>query len=124
MNEAALLGCTIHVPGYSYFVVRQLLEGIRQIVVLRPRVWVGHHQACSDPDRDSALLLLNSPLRQPFTAICGGLDKLLVSVREQVESSESFVIQVWWPDSRRGHQCGRQRTAGDTIAAHYDIRAI
>jgi hypothetical protein len=24
-----------------------------------------------------------------------------VSVREQVESSESFVIQVWWPDSRR-----------------------
>src|ERR1700686_1967120 len=26
---------------------------------------------------------------------------LLVSVRKQVESSESFVIQVWWPDSRR-----------------------
>jgi hypothetical protein len=26
---------------------------------------------------------------------------VLVSVREQVESSESFVIQVWWPDSRR-----------------------
>jgi hypothetical protein len=25
----------------------------------------------------------------------------LVSVRKQVESSESFVIQVWWPDSRR-----------------------
>jgi hypothetical protein len=24
-----------------------------------------------------------------------------VSVREQVESSESFVIQAWWPDSRR-----------------------
>jgi hypothetical protein len=28
------------------------------------------------------------------------MDRLLVSVREQVESSESFVIQVWWPDSR------------------------
>src|SRR6476646_2100744 len=26
---------------------------------------------------------------------------MLVSVREQVESNESFVIQVWWPDSRR-----------------------
>jgi len=25
----------------------------------------------------------------------------LVSVREHIESSESFVIQEWWPDSRR-----------------------
>jgi hypothetical protein len=25
----------------------------------------------------------------------------LVSVRERIESSESFVIQEWWPDSRR-----------------------
>src|SRR3979490_3030994 len=24
-----------------------------------------------------------------------------VSVREHIESSESFVIQEWWPDSRR-----------------------
>jgi hypothetical protein len=26
---------------------------------------------------------------------------VLVSVREHIESSESFVIQEWWPDSRR-----------------------
>jgi hypothetical protein len=26
--------------------------------------------------------------------------KSLVSVRKQVESNESFVIQEWWPDSR------------------------
>jgi hypothetical protein len=24
-----------------------------------------------------------------------------VSVRKHIESYESFVIQVWWPDSRR-----------------------
>src|ERR1039457_2499619 len=28
-------------------------------------------------------------------------EKRLVSVREQFESYESFVIQEWWPDSRR-----------------------
>jgi len=28
-------------------------------------------------------------------------DRLLVSVREHIESLESFVIQEWWPDSRR-----------------------
>src|ERR1700760_4356788 len=39
---------------------------------------------------------------------------LLVSVREHVESFESFVIQEWWLDSRRGHRCGRQRTADAT----------
>jgi len=26
---------------------------------------------------------------------------VLVSVREHLESYESFVIQEWWPDSRR-----------------------
>ena len=30
---------------------------------------------------------------------------------------KSFVIQEWWPDSRRV-ACGRQRTADVTIAAH------
>jgi hypothetical protein len=33
--------------------------------------------------------------------ILGGLGIVLVSVREQFESYESFVIQEWWPDSRR-----------------------
>ena len=26
---------------------------------------------------------------------------VLVSIREHIESLESFVIQEWWPDSRR-----------------------
>ena len=28
---------------------------------------------------------------------------VLVSIRRVVESSESVVIQGWWPDSQRGH---------------------
>lgn len=28
-------------------------------------------------------------------------DRHLVSVRKHIESCESFVIQEWWPDSRR-----------------------
>src|SRR5882757_350025 len=35
----------------------------------------------------------------------------LVSVRRVLESYESSVIQEWWPDSRRGHRCGRAKTA-------------
>src|SRR6202035_6141078 len=35
----------------------------------------------------------------------------LVSVREVVESDESFVIQGWRPDSRRSRRCGRPKTA-------------
>jgi hypothetical protein len=31
----------------------------------------------------------------------GKLLIFLVSVREHLESYESFVIQEWWPDSRR-----------------------
>jgi hypothetical protein len=30
----------------------------------------------------------------------------LLSVRRVLESYESYVIQGWWPDSRRGHRCG------------------
>jgi CRP/FNR family transcriptional regulator len=48
----------------------------------------------------------------------------LVSVRRVLESYESSVIQDWWPDSRRGHRCGRARTAPATTAASCDIRAI
>src|SRR5229473_3048845 len=48
----------------------------------------------------------------------------LVSVRRVLESYESSVIQEWWPDSRRGHRCGRARTAPVTTAASCDIRAI
>jgi 2,5-furandicarboxylate decarboxylase 1 len=47
-----------------------------------------------------------------------------VSVRRVVESYGSVVIQGWWPDSRRGHRCGRARTADVTTAASCDIRAI
>jgi len=47
----------------------------------------------------------------------------LVSVREHIESSESVVIQGWWPDSWRDHRCGRQRTADATTAANCDTRA-
>ena len=37
--------------------------------------------------------------------------KVLVPVREVVESDESFVIHWRLPDSRRGRQCGRPKTA-------------
>src|SRR6266404_7030700 len=47
----------------------------------------------------------------------------LVSVRRVLESYESSVIQGWWPDSRRGHRCGRVRTAPVTTAASCDIQA-
>src|SRR6476661_1956211 len=47
-----------------------------------------------------------------------------VSVRRVLESYESSVIQEWWPDSKRGHQCGRTRTAPVTTAASCAIRAI
>src|SRR5258706_9450637 len=49
--------------------------------------------------------------------------KGLVSVRRVLESYESSVIQGWWPDSRRGHRCGRVRTAPVTTAASCDIQA-
>src|SRR6266446_4493883 len=50
-------------------------------------------------------------------------DATLVSVRRVLESYESSVIQGWWPDSRRGHRCGRVRTAPVTTAASCDIQA-
>src|SRR5258708_28986077 len=40
----------------------------------------------------------------------------LVSVREHIESHESFVIQERWPDSKDGHRCGLRTTASDTTA--------
>src|SRR5258705_10027108 len=46
--------------------------------------------------------------------------RALVSVRRVLESYESSVIQGWWPDSRRGHRCGRVRTAPVTTAASCD----
>src|SRR6476660_7708564 len=49
---------------------------------------------------------------------------VLLSVRRVLESYESSVIQEWWPDSRRGHRCGRTRTAPLTTAASCAIRAI
>src|SRR6185295_13914436 len=48
----------------------------------------------------------------------------LVSVRRVRDSDESSVIQEWWPDSKRSHQCGRTRTAPVTTAASCGIRAI
>src|ERR1700682_718327 len=47
----------------------------------------------------------------------------LVSVREHLESSESFVIQGWRSDLK-GRPCGRRRTAVVTTEAGYAIRAI
>jgi hypothetical protein len=46
-----------------------------------------------------------------------------VSVREHLESSESFVIQGWRSDLK-GRRCGRRRTAVVTTEAGYAIRAI
>jgi transposase, IS5 family len=46
-----------------------------------------------------------------------------VSVRKEVESDESVVIQGRRPDSRRGRQCGRQQTARNTIVTNSAIRA-
>jgi hypothetical protein len=48
---------------------------------------------------------------------------LLVSVREHLESSESFVIQGWRSDLK-GRRCGRRRTAVVTTEAGYAIPAI
>jgi hypothetical protein len=47
----------------------------------------------------------------------------LVSVREHLESSESFVIQGWRSDLK-GRRCGRRRTAVVTTEAGYAIPAI
>jgi hypothetical protein len=47
----------------------------------------------------------------------------LVSVRKHLESSESYVIQVWRSDLK-GRRCGRRRTAVVTTEAGYAIRAI
>src|ERR1700680_1549839 len=52
-----------------------------------------------------------------------------VSVREQVESSESFVIQVWWPDSRRvtdvdGEEPQTIRPQRTTISERSDRRRM
>src|ERR1700737_3086759 len=49
--------------------------------------------------------------------------RLLVSVREHLESSESFVIQGWRSDSKE-RPCGRRRTAVVTTEAGYAIPAI
>jgi len=64
--------------------------------------------------------------RDLITDFVSGSDilDLSVSVRRVLESYESYVIQGWWPDSRRGHRCGRARTAPVTTAASCDIRAI
>src|ERR1700730_9389853 len=48
----------------------------------------------------------------------------LLSVREVVESDESFVIQGWRPDSRRSRRCGCPKTAQNTIVTNCAIRAI
>jgi hypothetical protein len=47
-----------------------------------------------------------------------------VSVREHIESWESFVIQEWWPDSRGVTTCGPQRTAHATTAGDCATRVI
>src|SRR5258708_26734526 len=62
--------------------------------------------------------------RKPVFPCKPGLVELSVSVRRVLESYESSVIQEWWPDSRRGHRCGRARTAPATTAAICDIPAI
>src|ERR1700738_4415421 len=46
-----------------------------------------------------------------------------VSVRKEVESDESVVIQGMRPDSRRGRRCGRPQTARNTIVTNCAIRA-
>src|ERR1700730_11415530 len=56
----------------------------------------------------------------PFDHLIGAV---LVSVREHLESSESFVIQGWRSDLK-GRPCGRRRTAVVTTEAGYAIRAI
>ena len=53
----------------------------------------------------------------------------LVSVRGEVESSESFVIQVWWPDSRRvtdvdGEEPQTIRPQCTTISERSDRRGM
>src|SRR5258708_27061024 len=72
---------------------------------------------------DRACLQANSLLTGNFTGKFVILE-LSVSVRRVLESYESPVIQEWWPDSRRGHRCGRARTAPVTTVANCDIRAI
>jgi len=44
-----------------------------------------------------------------------------VSVREEVESNESFIIQGRRPDSRRSRRCGRPKTGLNTIVTSCDL---
>src|SRR6478736_5318199 len=63
-------------------------------------------------------------MRETKAALADTGLRLSLSVRRVLESYESSVIQEWWPDSRRGHRCGRTRTAPVTTAASCAIRAI
>src|SRR5258708_29151872 len=78
--------------------------------------------------RSPEYLKVNPKGRVPALATDRGvlteIPVILVSVRRVLESYESSVIQEWWPDSRRGHRCGRARTAPVKTAASCDIRAI
>src|SRR5450755_4535413 len=71
-----------------------------------------------------ALTFMDGLSREETDAVQRIARSILVSVRKVLESYESAVIQEWWPDSRRGHRCGRARTAPVTTAASCDIRAI
>src|SRR6267142_3933071 len=69
-------------------------------------------------------LVIDQTAKATAETIAADEQAVLVSVRRVLESYESSVIQEWWPDSRRGHRCGRAKTAPVTTAASCDIRAI
>ena len=52
------------------------------------------------PDMERHLTFVREPRKIPVILSPQEIGQLLVSVREQVESNESFVIQEWWPNSR------------------------
>jgi hypothetical protein len=68
---------------------------------------------------------LEGSLKEAGAKLKSGLEdlKALVSVREHLESSESFVIQGRRSDSKE-RRCGRRRTAVVTTEAGYAIPAI
>jgi hypothetical protein len=48
---------------------------------------------------------------------------LVMGSSERVAIARKCLIQEWWPDSRRGHRCGRARTApAATLKAIFPLK--
>src|SRR5205814_1211008 len=79
----------------------------------------GYHTTAR-PKESLRLAAVSSQKGQGSLTLPAGKMRCLVSIREHIESLESFVIQEWWPDSRRVTyvECRKQdeREASPTAA--------